>query len=174
MAQLLASGFSILNERERNVLAARYFSADNTTFKELAQLYGITKQAIHLTEKKALDKLRGHFIKQGIPTVEEIFTDDDTNTGISDLSGQPVYRDQKKPAEGDSGLQATPEQLLQTWLNEIQEKQAMGKLAFVKGELLQKPLPKSIQEYLDGRLLYGGSPSGLLERAIAMATPDYD
>jgi RNA polymerase sigma factor (sigma-70 family) len=64
MAPILEDGMSRLNERERALLALRFF--ENKTAAETAALLGIREGAAQKRASRALEKLRRFFLKRGI------------------------------------------------------------------------------------------------------------
>ncbi len=60
---LVARALAVLAPRERDVLTARFGigGEDGATLREVAEAQGTTKQAIHTTEKRALERLRRTF-----------------------------------------------------------------------------------------------------------------
>lgn len=64
LAPYLDAGMSELRERDRVLLALRFF--ENKTGAEAAELMGIEEAAAHKRTARALDKLRGFFVRRGI------------------------------------------------------------------------------------------------------------
>lgn len=53
----LIDALDVLNERELDIIKHRYLLDDKQTLANIAERYGVTRQAIMLTERKALNKL---------------------------------------------------------------------------------------------------------------------
>src|ERR1022692_860970 len=64
LAPILEDAMNRLNEKERALLALRFF--DNKTAAETAVLLGIREGAAHKRAARALEKLRRFFLKRGI------------------------------------------------------------------------------------------------------------
>ena len=64
LAPILEEAMNRLNEKERTLLALRFF--DNKTAAEAAALLGIREGAAHKRAARALEKLRRFFVKRGI------------------------------------------------------------------------------------------------------------
>jgi|ERR1017187_7414890 RNA polymerase sigma factor (sigma-70 family) len=70
LAPILEDAMNRLNEKERALLALRFF--DNKTAAETAVLLGIREGAAHKRAARALEKLRRFFLKRGIDSTTEI------------------------------------------------------------------------------------------------------
>ncbi len=70
LAPLLEEAMSRLNEKERTLLALRYF--ENKTGAETASLLGIQEWAAHKRAARALEKLQKFFLKRGIASTTAI------------------------------------------------------------------------------------------------------
>lgn len=49
-----------LNDRQKTILHERLIAEDPKTLQEIASLYGVTREAIRLTEKSLITKIKGH------------------------------------------------------------------------------------------------------------------
>jgi RNA polymerase primary sigma factor len=58
----LSKLFSKLSEKEANVLHLRFF--ENETLNKIGEKYGVTRESIRLTEKRALEKLRKFYFSE--------------------------------------------------------------------------------------------------------------
>ena len=70
LAPLLDEAMSRLSEKERTLVALRFF--ENKTGRETADLLGIEEWAAHKGASRALEKLRGFFLKRGISSTAAI------------------------------------------------------------------------------------------------------
>ena len=70
LAPLLEEAMSRLSEKERTLVALRFF--ENKTGRETADLLGIEEWAAHKGASRALEKLRGFFLKRGISSTTAI------------------------------------------------------------------------------------------------------
>jgi hypothetical protein len=70
MGPLLEQAMSRLNEKERTLLALRYF--ENRTSEEAASLLGIGEWAARKRSARALEKLRKYFSKHGVKSTTAI------------------------------------------------------------------------------------------------------
>ncbi len=56
--QMLADALSVLNERERKIIAARRLQEEPVTLEELSQEYGISRERVRQIEVRAFEKLQ--------------------------------------------------------------------------------------------------------------------
>ena len=49
-----------LNDRQKTILHERLIAEDPKTLQEIASLYGVTREAIRLTEKSLITKIKEH------------------------------------------------------------------------------------------------------------------
>jgi RNA polymerase sigma-32 factor len=64
---LLAEALTILNERERHIIAERWLTDKPMSCEELSREYGISHQRVHQIELRALDKLRRTVSNRAVP-----------------------------------------------------------------------------------------------------------
>jgi uncharacterized protein (TIGR03435 family) len=73
LGPLLEDAMSRLNEKERTLLALRYF--ENKTGPESAALLGIGEWAVHKRAARALEKLRKYFSRRGVDSTTTIIAE---------------------------------------------------------------------------------------------------
>ena len=56
--ELLTQAFSVLNERERDILMQRRLADTPVTLEELSESYGVSRERIRQIESKTMSKLR--------------------------------------------------------------------------------------------------------------------
>ena len=56
--RMLAEALSVLNERERKIIAARRLQEEPVTLEELSQEYGISRERVRQIEVRAFEKLQ--------------------------------------------------------------------------------------------------------------------
>ncbi len=147
-----------LPERERQVIIMRYgIGLERPRLLrevsvELTKIPGqqrVTKQAILKVEAAALQRLQDH------PTVKDDphsgLDVDHTNYGLDSLTTPSALRRRRaladKKAEDDAKIKEKLEKQ-EAWLAEIETRQHLGDVVFVKGDLLKVPLSPELQEFL--------------------------
>ncbi|HXE10350.1 MAG TPA: sigma factor-like helix-turn-helix DNA-binding protein [Verrucomicrobiae bacterium] len=174
--------FDNLPIREQGVLESRLGLRDEPpmTLEEVGRIYGVTRERIRQIEGNALKKLRVAYEMRSV-------NDDQPRPAAlpekptSRWSPEQIRLQQAWFAEREeraAALRAERAESTKRWRGELIEKQERGEIAFVTGDLLIRPYPAPIAEYLEtsdfeGRRDVSGHAAAL-QRAIEAAEAQAD
>jgi RNA polymerase sigma factor (sigma-70 family) len=141
-----------LSHRQRQIIEMRY-GIDRERpllLSEVARHFNVTKQLIQKAQKEALIELQTSDLLKDEPASG--LDDDTTNYGLGPLDTPAVLAERQRYSAKKAAADAVAQEKLdkqRAWLKEIETKQQMGQIAFVKGSLLKRPLSPEIQQFID-------------------------